>query len=308
MTVKTRQHFLTMEELTPDTLDSLMQLAHEVKRAPQSYATALTGKKVALLFEKASTRTRMSFEVGVVELGGYPLFLSGQDLQIGRGEPLTDTIQVMSRYVDALMIRTYAHETVETLAQHGSIPIINGLTDLHHPCQVLADLLTIEEQFGSRAGKVLAYIGDGNNMAHSLMIGGALSGMHIRIASPNGYTVEQAIYEKAQKLATSTGGSIALFENPSLAANEADIVYTDVFASMGQEGEAEERLMKFNGFQVNKELMALANPDAIFLHCLPAHRGEEVTADVIDGPQSWVFDQAENRLHAQKALMLTLLT
>ncbi|WP_321283762.1 ornithine carbamoyltransferase [Exiguobacterium profundum] len=308
MIVKTIQHFLTMEELTPDTLDSLMQLAHEVKSSPQSYATALTGKKVALLFEKASTRTRMSFEVGVVELGGYPLFLSGQDLQIGRGEPLTDTIQVMSRYVDALMIRTYAHETVETLAQHGSIPIINGLTDLHHPCQVLADLLTIEERFGSRAGKVLTYIGDGNNMAHSLMIGGALSGMHIRIASPNGYTVDQGIYEKAKKLAESTGGSIALFENPSLAANEADIVYTDVFASMGQEGEAEERLMKFNGFQVNEELMALANPDAIFLHCLPAHRGEEVTAEVIDGPQSWVFDQAENRLHAQKALMLTLLT
>lgn len=308
MTVKTIQHFLTMEELTPDTLDSLMQLAHEVKRSPQSYETVLTGKKVALLFEKASTRTRMSFEVGVVELGGYPLFLSGQDLQIGRGEPLTDTIQVMSRYVDALMIRTYAHETVETLAQHGSIPIINGLTDLHHPCQVLADLLTIEERFGSRAGKVLTYIGDGNNMAHSLMIGGALSGMHIRIASPNGYTVDQGIYEKARKLAESTGGSIALFENPSLAANGADIVYTDVFASMGQEGEAEERLMKFNGFQVNEELMALANPDAIFLHCLPAHRGEEVTAEVIDGPQSWVFDQAENRLHAQKALMLTLLT
>ncbi|WP_215113681.1 ornithine carbamoyltransferase [Exiguobacterium sp. s63] len=308
MTVKTMQHFLTMEELTPDTLDTLMQLAHEVKRSPQSYATALAGKKVALLFEKASTRTRMSFEVGVVELGGYPLFLSGQDLQIGRGEPLTDTIQVMSRYVDALMIRTYAHETVETLAQHGSIPIINGLTDLHHPCQVLADLLTIEEQFGSRAGKVLTYIGDGNNMAHSLMIGGALSGMHIRIASPNGYTVDQIIYETSQKLAASTGGSITLFEDPSLAMNEADVVYTDVFASMGQEEEAEERLLKFNGFQVNEELMALANTDAIFLHCLPAHRGEEVTAGVIDGPQSWVFDQAENRLHAQKALMLTLLT
>ncbi|WP_214742687.1 ornithine carbamoyltransferase [Exiguobacterium sp. s48] len=308
MTVKTMQHFLTMEELTPDTLDTLIQLADEVKRSPQSYATALAGKKVALLFEKASTRTRMSFEVGVVELGGYPLFLSGQDLQIGRGEPLTDTIQVMNRYVDALMIRTYAHETVETLAQHGSIPIINGLTDLHHPCQVLADLLTIEEKFGSRAGKVLTYIGDGNNMAHSLMIGGALSGMHIRIASPNGYTVDQTIYETSQKLAASTGGSITLFEDPSLAMNEANVVYTDVFASMGQEEEAEERLLKFNGFQVNEELMALANTDAIFLHCLPAHRGEEVTADVIDGPQSWVFDQAENRLHAQKALMLTLLT
>lgn len=308
MTVKTMQHFLTMEELTPDTLDALLQLARDVKQSPQSFATALTSKKVALLFEKASTRTRMSFEVGVVELGGYPLFLSGQDLQIGRGEPLTDTIQVMSRYVDALMIRTFAHETVETLAQHGSIPIMNGLTDLHHPCQVLADLLTIEEHFGSRSGKVLTYIGDGNNMAHSLMIGGALSGMHIRIASPSGYTVDQTIYENAQKLAQTTGGSITLFDDPTLAVNEADVVYTDVFASMGQEQEADERLLKFEGFQVNGHLMALAKTDAIFLHCLPAHRGEEVTADVIDGPQSWVFDQAENRLHAQKALMLTLLT
>ena len=308
MTVKTMQHFLTMEELTPDTLDALLQLARDVKQSPQSFATALTGKKVALLFEKASTRTRMSFEVGVVELGGYPLFLSGQDLQIGRGEPLTDTIQVMSRYVDALMIRTFAHKTVETLARHGSIPIMNGLTDLHHPCQVLADLLTIEEQFGSRSGRVLTYIGDGNNMAHSLMIGGALSGMHIHIASPSGYTVDQAIYENAQKLAQTTGGSITLFDDPTLAVNEADVVYTDVFASMGQEQEADERLLKFEGFQVNGHLMALAKTDAIFLHCLPAHRGEEVTADVIDGPRSWVFDQAENRLHAQKALMLTLLT
>lgn len=307
MTTKTINHLLTLEELTPSALDDLLGLAAEVKRQPEAFQSALAGKKVALLFEKASTRTRMSFEVGVVELGGYPLFLSSSDLQIGRGEPLTDTIQVMSRYVDALMIRTYAHETVETLAAAGSIPIINGLTDSHHPCQVLADLLTVEEVFGSRAGKTLTYIGDGNNMAHSLMIGGALSGMHIRIASPEAYTVEADIFERANELAATTGGSVTLWQDPVAASSGADVIYTDVFASMGQEEEAAERLQQFVSFQVNAALMAEAQPEAVFLHCLPAHRGEEVTADVIDGPQSVVFDQAENRLHAQKALMITLL-
>lgn len=308
MTLTKTKHCLTLEELSPADLDELLSLAVDVKRHPEQYKTALAGKKVALLFEKASTRTRMSFEVGVVELGGYPLFLSGSDLQIGRGEPITDTIRVMSRYVDALMIRTYAHETVETLASTGTIPIINGLTDMHHPCQVLADLLTIEETFGTRSGKTLAYIGDGNNMAHSLMLGGALSGMHIRIASPEGYTVDQHIFDQATQLAASTGGSVTLLQDPLIATVGADVVYTDVFASMGQEGEAEERLKKFTGFQVNAELMAQADKNAVFLHCLPAHRGEEVTTDVIDGPQSIVFDQAENRLHAQKALMISLLT
>lgn len=307
MTTKTFKHMLTLEELTPTDLDELIQLAIDVKRKPEAYKMTLAGKKVALLFEKASTRTRISFEVGVVELGGYPLFLSGSDLQIGRGEPITDTIQVMSRYVDALMIRTYAHETVETLATAGSIPIINGLTDTHHPCQVLADLLTIEETFGSRQGKVLTYIGDGNNMAHSLMLGGALSGMHIRIASPEGYTVDETIYNKAVALAETTGGSVTLYHDPVEATVDADVVYTDVFASMGQEEEAETRLAHFTSFQVDDALMTSARDEAIFLHCLPAHRGEEVTADVIDGPQSLVFDQAENRLHAQKALMITLL-
>ncbi|MCT4796103.1 ornithine carbamoyltransferase [Exiguobacterium alkaliphilum] len=307
MTTKTFKHMLTLEELTPTDLDELIRLAIDVKRHPDAYGTALAGKKVALLFEKASTRTRISFEVGVVELGGYPLFLSGSDLQIGRGEPITDTIRVMSRYVDALMIRTYAHETVETLATAGSIPIINGLTDTHHPCQVLADLLTIEETFGTRQGKVLTYIGDGNNMAHSLMLGGALSGMHIRVASPDGYTVDETIYNQAVALAETTGGSVTLYGDPAEATVGAHVVYTDVFASMGQEAEAETRLAHFASFQVDETLMASARDEAIFLHCLPAHRGEEVTADVMDGPQSLVFDQAENRLHAQKALMITLL-
>lgn len=306
-TMQQLQHFLTMTELTPEALTELLALAKDMKRQPAVYQNALSHKKIALLFEKASTRTRLSFEVGVIELGGHPVVLSGADMQIGRGEPLSDTIQVMSRYVDALMIRTFGHDIVETLAAHGSIPIINGLTDLHHPCQVLADLLTIEETFGTREGKILTYIGDGNNMAHSLMIGGALSGMEIRICTPAAYAPDPQVVHDAQAIAKETGGSIVVLTDPEAAANGADVVYTDVFASMGQEEEATMRLQAFEGYQVNAQIMDQANDDAIFLHCLPAHRGEEVTADVIDGGQSVVFDQAENRLHAQKALLVTLL-
>jgi len=282
-------------------------LAKDIKQQPSKYEEALKNKKVALLFEKASTRTRLSFEVGVVELGGHPIVLSGADMQIGRGEPLSDTIQVMSRYVDALMIRTFGHDIVETLAAHGTIPIINGLTDLHHPCQVLADLLTIEETFGTRAGKILTYIGDGNNMAHSLMIGGALSGMEIRICTPAAYAPDPQVVHQAQVIAKETGGNIVVLTSPEEATSGVDVVYTDVFASMGQEEEATMRLQAFEGYQVNADIMNQASDEAIFLHCLPAHRGEEVAADVIDGKQSVIFDQAENRLHAQKALLVTLM-
>ncbi|MER2122879.1 MAG: ornithine carbamoyltransferase [Exiguobacterium indicum] len=306
-TMQQLQHFLTMAELTPEALTELLALAKDIKHQPSVYQNALSDKKVALLFEKASTRTRLSFEVGVVELGGHPIVLSGADMQIGRGEPLSDTIQVMSRYVDALMIRTFGHEIVDTLAAHGTIPIINGLTDLHHPCQVLADLLTIEETFGTRSGKILTYIGDGNNMAHSLMIGGALSGMEVRICAPEAYAPDPQIVHEAQVIAKETGGNIIVMTDPEEAASGADVVYTDVFASMGQEEEATMRLQAFEGYQVNANIMNQANDEAIFLHCLPAHRGEEVTADVIDGKQSVIFDQAENRLHAQKALLVTLL-
>lgn len=301
------QHMLTLEELTAESLTELLELAKAVKQSPSDYQTALAGKKVALLFEKASTRTRISFEVGVVELGGYPVVLSGADMQIGRGEPLSDTIKVMSRYVDALMIRTFAHETVETLATHGTIPIINGLTDLHHPCQVLADLLTIEEHLGSRQGKILTYIGDGNNMAHSLLLGGALSGMEVRICSPDAYAPNEKIVAQAIEIAKATGGTIQLFTDPIAAVKGAEVIYSDVFTSMGQESESIERLNAFAGYQVNLSLLREAADEVIFLHCLPAHRGEEVTADVIDGTHSVVFDQAENRLHAQKALMIELL-
>lgn len=306
-TMQQLKHFLTMAELTPEALTELLALAKDIKHQPSVYQNALSHKKVALLFEKASTRTRLSFEVGVVELGGHPIVLSGADMQIGRGEPLSDTIQVMSRYVDALMIRTFGHEIVDTLAAHGTIPIINGLTDLHHPCQVLADLLTIEETFGTRSGKILTYIGDGNNMAHSLMIGGALSGMEVRICAPEAYAPDSQIVHEAQVIAKETGGNIIVMTDPEEAASGADVVYTDVFASMGQEEEATMRLQAFEGYQVNANIMNQANDEAIFLHCLPAHRGEEVTEDVIDGKQSVIFDQAENRLHAQKALLVTLL-
>ncbi len=306
-TMQQLQHFLTMAELTSEALTELLALAKDIKHQPSVYQNVLSHKKVALLFEKASTRTRLSFEVGVVELGGHPIVLSGADMQIGRGEPLSDTIQVMSRYVDALMIRTFGHEIVDTLAAHGTIPIINGLTDLHHPCQVLADLLTIEETFGTRAGKILTYIGDGNNMAHSLMIGGALSGMEVRICAPAAYAPDPQVVHEAQAIAKETGGNIIVMTDPKEAASGADVVYTDVFASMGQEEEATMRLQAFEGYQVNDDIMNQANDEAIFLHCLPAHRGEEVTADVIDGKQSVIFDQAENRLHAQKALLVTLL-
>ncbi|WP_404275944.1 ornithine carbamoyltransferase [Exiguobacterium undae] len=301
------QHLLTLEELTAEGLTELLELAKAVKQTPTTYKQALSGKKVALLFEKASTRTRISFEVGVIELGGHPIVLNGSDMQIGRGESLSDTIQVMSRYVDALMIRTFSHETVKTLAEHGTIPIINGLTDLHHPCQVLADLLTIEEHLGKRAGKVLTYIGDGNNMAHSLLIGGALSGMTVRICSPAAYAPVATIVAEASRLAQATGGKIEQYTDPVQAATGADVIYSDVFASMGQEEETAQRLAAFSGYQVNQPLLDVAAADVIFLHCLPAHRGEEVTAEVIDGPHSVVFDQAENRLHAQKALMLELI-
>ena len=274
-TMQQLQHFLTMTELTPESLTELLALAKDMKRQPAVYQNALSHKKIALLFEKASTRTRLSFEVGVIELGGHPVVLSGADMQIGRGEPLSDTIQVMSRYVDALMIRTCGHDIVET--------------------------------FGTREGKILTYIGDGNNMAHSLMIGGALSGMEIRICTPAAYAPDPQVVHDAQAIAKETGGSIVVLTDPEAAANGADVVYTDVFASMGQEEEATMRLQAFEGYQVNAQIMDQANDDAIFLHCLPAHRGEEVTAGVIDGSQSVVFDQAENRLHAQKALLVTLL-
>jgi ornithine carbamoyltransferase len=267
----------------------------------------LKGKTLGMIFEKSSTRTRVSFEVGMYQLGGHALFLSKNDLQIGRGESIHDTAQTMSRYLDGIMIRTYAHRTVIDLARWATIPVINGLTDLSHPCQALADYQTILEHKGKLAGLKLAYIGDGNNMVHSLMIGAAKLGIHISIASPEGYDMDDTIIRQAQEIATVTGSKIVITRDPIEAVQDADVIYTDVWASMGFESEQQDREQAFKDFQVNEELVKHAKPDYLFMHCLPAHRGEEVSEGVIDGSNSIIFDQAENRLHAQKAVMAAIL-
>jgi len=269
--------------------------------------TCLSGKTLAMIFAKSSTRTRVSFEVGITQLGGSALFLSTADIQLGRGEPISDTAQVLSRMVDGIMIRTFKQSDLEELAKHGSIPIINGLTDEFHPCQVLADLLTIYEKKSTLKGLKLAFVGDGNNMAHSLMIGCSKLGMDVAIASPDGYKPNPVYTAWSVANAEKHGSKVTICSDPLEACKDADVLYTDVWASMGQESEAEKRREAFKGFQINAECLSVAKKDAIFLHCLPAHRGEEVTSEVIDGKHSVVFDEAENRLHAQKAVMALLM-
>ncbi len=295
-----------MEEFSTDQLLDLLALAAKIKKKPRKYKKALNGQCLAMIFEKSSTRTRVSFDVGMTQLGGKALFLNGNELQLGRGEPISDTAKVLSRYVQGIMIRTFAHKTVETLAKYSEVPVINGLTDSHHPCQVLADLQTILENYKKPKGLQLVYVGDGNNMAHSLMIGAAKTGMHCRIVCPKDYQPDAAILKIVKKEGEETGSRIEVTQRVQGSVKRADVVYTDVWTSMGQEAESKKRLNDFQGFQVNEKLMAEA-PEAIFLHCLPAHRGEEVSAGVMDGKQSRVWDQAENRLHAQKALMVTLM-
>ena len=299
--------FLTLLDYTPNQITQLLEKAQTIKSNKAAYADVLKGQSLGMIFENASTRTRVSFEVGMTQLGGHALFLSPKDMQIGRGEPVKDTAQVLSRYVDAIMIRTNSHELVEELAEHASVPVINALTDYYHPCQAMADLLTILEHKGSLKGRKLAYVGDGNNVAHSLLAAGAKVGMDISVATPKGYEVNASIFEKAQKAAEETGATLIQTHDPLEAVKDADVLYTDVWASMGFEQEQEERLKQFSAYQVNDQLTALAKDDFIFLHCLPAHRGEEVTSNVIDGKRSVVYDQAENRLHAQKAIILALL-
>jgi ornithine carbamoyltransferase len=300
-------HFLSIHDLTAGQVSGLFRLAAQVKAHPESYATALTRKSLAMIFEKSSTRTRVSFEVGMAQLGGVALFLSSRDIQLGRGEPISDTAQVLSRYVDGIMARTFAHQTVLDLARFGSVPVINGLTDDLHPCQAMADYFTLHEIFGDLTGRKIAYVGDGNNVAHSLLFGAAKVGMNIAIASPAGYQVKPHYLGLARADAASAGTRIEILEDPVAAVKGACAVYTDVWASMGQEAEAQQRIAAFHGFMVDEKLMAAAAPEAVFLHCLPAHRGEEVAAAVADGPQSRIFDEAENRLHVQKAILLWLL-
>ena len=290
---------LSCEEIT-EILDIADQLKYEKKHGIEHHL--LKGKTLGMIFEKSSTRTRVSFEVGMYDLGGSALFLSSRDLQIGRGEPVEDTARVLSRYLDGIMIRTFSQSEVEDLAKYGNIPIINGLTDFCHPCQVLADLMTIREHKGSLAGKKMCYIGDGNNMTNSLIVGGIKTGMKVSVACPKGYTPDAEIMKWA-----SENGEFVCTDNILEAAKDADVLFTDVWASMGQEAEAEERKKIFKGYQINDEVVAVAKPDVMVQHCLPAHREEEITAKVFEAHADEIFDEAENRLHAQKAVLVKCL-
>jgi len=295
------RHFLAIPDFTRAELDRLFDLAESMRTGAYT-RKPLAGKSLAMIFLKASTRTRVSFEVGTWQLGGHALFLSSRDVQLGRGEPIPDTARVLSRYADGIMIRTFAHSEVEQLALYSRVPVINGLTDLLHPCQVLADVLTIRQRFGTYEGKKVAWIGDGNNMANSWINAAYRLGFELALACPEGYEPDAAILARAQREA-----KVTLTRDPNEAAEGADVVNTDVWASMGQEGEQKQRERAFAGYTVNAALMSRAASTAMFLHCLPAHRGEEVAAEVIDGPQSSVWDEAENRLHIQKAIMAALI-
>lgn len=309
------RHFLSVTDLTPAEVREVLVLANDIKQRPEVYRTALAGQTLAMIFQKKSTRTRVSFEVGMYQLGGHALFLSSADIQIGRGETIADTAKVISRYCNGIMARVYGHEVVEELAANATVPIINGLSDLEHPCQTMCDAQTLIEQWSPKGsfdpnvlrGKTLVYVGDGNNMAHSLLDQGAACGMHVTIVAPHGYWPDPAIVERCQKLGEQTGARISVTADVQNGVRGADAIYTDVWASMGQEEEHAKRLRDFAGFQVDSAMMARANPGCLFLHCLPAHRGEEVSAEVCDGPQSVIFDEAENRLHVQKALLVWLM-
>ncbi|MDN4066482.1 ornithine carbamoyltransferase [Paenibacillus vini] len=300
---------LELDDYTTEEIQYLIDLAIEIKAKQKNGEVyqPLKGKTIGLIFEKSSTRTRVSFEVGMFQLGGHALFLSKNDIQLGRGETIADTAGVMSRYLDGIMIRTFGHDKVVDLAKYASIPVINGLSDLAHPCQVLADYQTIYEHKGVLKGLKLAYVSDGNNMAHSLMIGGAKLGVHVSVASPEGYEPDPQVVASAQEIAKSTGAIIEVVRDPKDAVKDADVIYSDVWASMGFEEEQKAREVAFASYQVDEALAAHAKPDYLFMHCLPAHRGEEVSEGVIDGKHSVIFDQAENRLHAQKALMAALM-
>jgi ornithine carbamoyltransferase len=303
--------FLQLSQFQTEEILYLLEEAIELKKLQKQGKPHpfLSGKVLGMIFEKSSTRTRVSFEVGMLQLGGHAIFLSSKDIQLGRGESIHDTAKVLSRYVDCLMIRTFTHQTVEEFAEHSTVPVINGLTDLHHPTQVLADLQTILEHKGKLAGLKLCYIGDGNNnMTHSLMEGAVKVGMNISIACPVEYMPNQKITDNVKEMAKQTGSAVVITNDPQEAIKQADVVVTDVWTSMGQEEETAKRLQAFQSYQVNGALCQHAKEDFIFLHCLPAHRGEEVTAEIIDGPHSVVFDEAENRLHAQKAILKVLLS
>ena len=302
------QHFLRDDDLAPDEQAAVLDLA-DAFRADPFHARPLDGPKaVAVLFDKPSTRTRISFSVGIAELGGYPLVIDAQSSQMGRGEPIEDTTRVLDRQVAAIVWRTFGQDRIEAMAAVSSVPVVNALTDTFHPCQVLADLQVVRAAKKSLAGLRLSYLGDGaNNMAHSYLLGGALAGMHVRIGAPASYPPEPAVLQRAEQIAAETGGSVVHVVDPQAAVDGSDVVATDTWVSMGQEGEADDRAAPFRRYAVDAALMRRAAPDAVVLHCLPAYRGKEIAAEVIDGPQSIVWDEAEDRLHAQKALLTWLL-
>jgi ornithine carbamoyltransferase len=299
--------YLSVDDLSAEELALLLDLSAKVKAQPGDYAGRLSGRSVALIFEKPSTRTRVSFEVAVASAGGHPLPLSSAELQLGRGETIEDTGRVLSRYVHAVVLRTFEQERLEVLAGAASVPVVNALSDFEHPCQALADLLTVREAKGELAGRTLVYLGDGNNVTHSLLLGGAKMGMHVRAATPPGFEPIPQVVQRAAEIAQETGGSVGVFHDPFEASRDADVLYTDVWASMGQEDEADERALVFPGYALDAAKVAVAKDDVTVMHCLPAHRGQEIADDVIDGPHSVVWDQAENRMHTQKALLLWLL-
>jgi ornithine carbamoyltransferase len=305
------KHFLVDNDLTPAELSEVLDLAAELKanRATDRVQTVrpLSGRSIAVLFEKHSTRTRMSFEVGIHELGAHPMVIDTQNTQMSRGEPLRDTAAVLSRYVDAVVMRTYGQDRLEELAFASDVPVVNALTDFSHPCQALADILTLREVKGDLKGRTLAYVGDGNNVAHSLLLAGAAAGMRVHVATPPGFEPLEQVVRHANEIGATTGGEALVMHDAREAAADADAVYTDVWASMGQEDEEDSRSLVFKPYQVDAAVLAAARPDAVVMHCLPAHRGQEISAEVIDGPQSVVWQQAENRLHAQKALLMHLL-
>lgn len=301
-------HIRTMYELSVEDINEIIDTGIRIKKEHKEgkQPLYLQGKTLAMIFQKPSTRTRVSFETGIFQLGGVGLYLGPNDLQLNRGETISDTAKVLSRYVDVIMARVFSHDDIEGLASNATVPVINGLSDLSHPCQVLADLQTIKEHKGTLKGLKLAYIGDGNNMAHSLMNGCAKVGMHFAMAHPAGYEPDSKQLEQAQSTAKETGCEVLITKDAREACTGADVIYTDVWTSMGQEEEKKKRLNDFAGFQVNSDLVKVAKKDYIFMHCLPAHRGEEVSAEILDGPNSVIFDEAENRMHTQKAIMVLL--
>jgi ornithine carbamoyltransferase len=301
------RHFLVDDDLTPEEQSGVLDEADRMKKDRHATRPLEGPRSVAVIFEKPSTRTRLSFEAGIAELGGHPIIIDSRSTQLGRGETIDDTARVLSRYVSAIVIRTFGQDRIEALADASDVPVVNALTDYAHPCQALADLQTVREKKGALSGLTLTYLGDGNNMAHSLLLAGALSGMHVRVASPPGFEPIDQVVRRAGDIGGRTGGSATVTSDPLAAADGADVLYTDVWASMGQETEAASRHLVFQPYILNQRVVDAAASDVIVMHCLPAHRGEEIAAQVIDGPHSVVFDQAENRLHAQKALLAFLL-